>query len=142
RALVTAPISKEAVVLSGTAFVGHTEHLARRAGLADDDVTMIFLGPRLRVALVTTHLAVRDVPGAITERRVARTIVHLAEALVRTGRRPSIAVASLNPHAGEGGLFGDEELRAIAPAIDRARTLEPLASGRARIVGIVPAETA
>ena len=70
RALVTGPTSKEAVTLGGTPFVGQTEHLARRSGLADDDVTMMFLGPRLRVALVTTHLSVRAAPEAITAPRV------------------------------------------------------------------------
>jgi 4-hydroxythreonine-4-phosphate dehydrogenase len=143
-ALVTAPVSKESIALSGTPFVGHTEHLARTSGLRDDDVTMLFLGPRLRVALVTTHLAVRDVPGAITTARVARSIAHLGEALVALERPHGarLAVASLNPHAGEGGLFGDEEPRAIAPAIASMRAREPFASGRIELLGIVPAETA
>jgi len=109
--LVTGPTAKEAVVLGGTAFVGQTEHLARRCGIADDAVTMLFLGARLRVGLVTTHLALRDVPRAITPERVRRTIRHLADALGRLGREaPRIEVVGLNPHAGEGGLFGDEEL--------------------------------
>ena len=77
RGLVTGPMSKAAVNLAGQPFVGHTEHLAHRAGLQTDDVTMMFLGPRLRLALVTTHLAVRDVPQAITQRRVARSTIHL-----------------------------------------------------------------
>lgn len=144
RALVTAPTSKEAIALSGTPFVGQTEHLARSCGLADDEVTMLFLGPRLRVALVTTHLAVRDVPDALTTARVLRATLHLGEALARLGRPEGapVAIASLNPHAGEGGLFGDEERRVLAPALDEARTRPPYASGRLRLVGIVPAETA
>jgi 4-hydroxythreonine-4-phosphate dehydrogenase len=144
HALVTAPISKEAVSLAGVEFVGHTEHLARCAGLPDDAVTMLFLGPRLRVGLVTTHLPVREVPAALTEARVLRTILHLGEALVRIGRPKGarLAVASLNPHAGEGGLFGDEERRVIAPALARAASCEPFASGRIVLAGIVPAETA
>jgi 4-hydroxythreonine-4-phosphate dehydrogenase len=145
RALVTGPASKAAVAMAGQSFVGQTEHLARAAGLRDDEVTMLFLGPRLRLALVTTHLSVRDVPDAITSERVARTIVHLGEALVRlagAGRPPSVAVASLNPHAGEGGMFGREEQLAIAPAIETARAREPFGSGRAAIAGLIPAETA
>lgn len=144
RALVTAPVSKEAITRAGTSFVGQTEHLARGAGLADDEVTMLFLGPRLRLALVTTHLAVRDVPAAITAARVARATVHLGEALARLGRREgaAVAIAALNPHAGEGGLFGDEEVRAIVPGLAAARASEPYASGRLALLGVVPAETA
>lgn len=125
RGLVTGPTSKESIVLAGHAFVGQTEHLARRCGLADDDVSMLFLGPKLRVALVTTHLAIVDVPNEITPARVARTLSHLAMALARLGHaRPSIAVCGLNPHAGEHGLFGTEERDVIGPAVvATARTL-------------------
>lgn len=130
RALVTGPVSKEAIVLSGTAFMGQTEHLARGAGLDDDDVTMLFLGPRLRVGLATTHLAIADVPSAITARRVERTIRHLVEAVRRLGYvRPRVAVCGLNPHAGEHGLFGNEEIDVIAPSVracaDLAADVEP-----------------
>jgi 4-hydroxythreonine-4-phosphate dehydrogenase len=144
RALVTAPVSKAAVARTGAEFTGHTEYLARSCGLPDDAVTMLFLGPRLRIGLVTTHLAVRDVPTALTERRVLRTIRHLGEALVRLERPhgASLAVASLNPHAGEGGMFGDEEKRIIAPALARASATEPFASGRIALAGILSAETA
>ena len=149
RALVTGPTSKEAISMArasaGGAFVGQTEHLARRAGLADDAVTMMFLGPTLRVALVTTHLAVRDAPAAITEERVARAVVHLAEALVRLvskARRPRIVITGLNPHAGEGGLFGDEEERAIVPGIARASAAPAIAGGAVELVGPEPAESA
>lgn len=128
-AIVTAPTSKVAIERGGTPFVGQTEHLARRAGLPDDAVTMMFLGPRLRVALATTHLALASVPGAITEARVERAIVHLAEALARLGAPPSIAVAGLNPHAGEAGLFGREEIERIAPAVERARAAGVRADG-------------
>lgn len=154
RALVTGPTSKEAIVLSGVPFVGQTEHLAATCGLEPDAVTMMFLGPRLRVALVTTHLAVRDVPPAITEARVGRTIRHLAEAIARLadalppGAEPPwsrplrVVVAGLNPHAGESGLFGDEEQRVVAPAIAAARRFEPIATGRVEIHGPRPAEAA
>lgn len=117
-ALVTAPVSKEAIVESGTDFVGHTERLAERAGLEPDAVTMLFLGPRLSVGLVTTHLSVVDAANAITVARVKRTFEHLREALCRSGiAQPTIWVAGLNPHAGEGGLFGREEIDAITPAL-------------------------
>ena len=150
RALVTGPTSKEAISMlraraGGPAFVGQTEHLAHRAGLANDAVTMMFLGPTLRVALVTTHLAIRDAAAAITEERVARTIVHLAEALVRLGaqgRAPRIIVTGLNPHAGEGGLFGDEEERAIVPGVARASRTAEVSDGTVEIAGLAPAESA
>lgn len=130
-ALVTGPTSKEAITLTGRAFTGQTEHLAERAGLARDAVSMLFLGPRLRVGLVTTHLSVREATDAITPARVRRTAVHLGEALRALGfDPPRIVVCGLNPHAGEGGLFGDEEQRAIAPGIP------------ADAIGPVPAEAA
>ncbi len=140
RAVVTAPTSKTAVEASGTPFVGQTEHLARRAGLADDAVTMMFLGPRLKVALATTHLALAGVPAAVTEARVERAIVHLAALLERLGpRAPArIAVTGLNPHAGEAGLFGREEIERVAPGIERARAR---LSG-VRVDGPLGAETA
>src|SRR5205814_4375009 len=123
RALVTAPMSKAAVNRAGHAFIGHTEHLARAARLADDAVTMMFLGPKLRVALATTHVAIAELPRAVTRARVLRAIGHLAEAVLRLARAeapPRIVVTGLNPHAGESGLFGDDEVRAIAPAIEDA----------------------
>jgi 4-hydroxythreonine-4-phosphate dehydrogenase len=139
RAIVTAPISKAAVESCGVPFVGHTEHLARRAGLADDAVTMLFLGPKLKVALATTHLSLRAVPDAIEAARVERAIVHLAEALARIeNRRPlRVAVAGVNPHAGERGLFGNEEIERVAPAIERARAYVEV-----EIAGPIGAETA
>jgi len=143
RALVTGPTSKAAIVSSGHRFVGQTEYLAGAAGLADDDVTMMFLGPKLRVALVTTHLAVANVPAAITERRVVRTVRHLSEALERLypeGPR-RLTVAGLNPHAGEGGLFGREEIEVIAPVLQRLRGEQAFSSGRITLSGPEPAES-
>lgn len=145
RALVTGPVSKLAVELGGTSFRGQTEHLALLASVARDAVTMMFLGPRLRVALVTTHLPLRDVPAAVTELRVARTIVHLGEALVRIRSMraaPDIGVAGLNPHAGERGLLGQEELHVVVDGIARARRSEPFASSSATVQGPLPAEAA
>lgn len=147
RALVTAPVSKSAIQLGvreGPMFTGQTEHLARKAGLASDAVTMMFLGPRLKVALVTTHLSIREVPDAVTAARVGRTIRHLADAVLRLGARPGsrLVVSGLNPHAGEEGMFGDEEGRVIAKAIAWARTFPPFVSGTLKVTGAIGAETA
>ena len=144
RAIVTAPTSKAAIALSGHAFVGQTEHLARRTGLADDEVTMMFLGPRLKTALVTTHLAIHDVPGQITMARVRRAAQHLAEAILRLGTVPGarIAVTGLNPHAGERGMFGDEDAHTIAPAIEALRGHAPFVHSALAIEGPIGAETA
>lgn len=121
RVLITGPTSKAAIEMSGTRFTGQTEALAEAADIARDAVTMLFIGPRLKVALVTTHLSVRDAAEAIDERRVVQTVRHLGEALGRLGLEGSIAVTGVNPHAGEGGLFGHEEQRVIAPALDSIR---------------------
>jgi 4-hydroxythreonine-4-phosphate dehydrogenase len=136
QAMVTAPVSKHAITLGGTPFLGHTEHLATRAGVAR--VVMLFAGPRLRVSLVSTHHAIAQVPARITRQAVHETIVHTAHALRWWFgvARPRLAVAGLNPHAGEGGLLGREELDVIAPAICDAR----VAVSEAEIVGPVPAE--
>jgi 4-hydroxythreonine-4-phosphate dehydrogenase len=142
RALVTGPTSKSAIVSAGHAFVGQTEFLAGLDGRADDDVSMLFLGPRLRVALVTTHLSIAAVPGAITQARVQRSVRHLAQALLRLlpDRTPKLAVAGLNPHAGEEGLFGREELDVVTPALRALASESPFVSGAVQLEGPVPAE--
>jgi 4-hydroxythreonine-4-phosphate dehydrogenase len=121
-ALCTAPIHKGSCKAAGLTFPGHTELLAARL-VAGAPVTMMLAGPRLRVALVTTHLALREVPAALEGDAIVRAIVHAADALPRWFgvARPRLVVAGLNPHAGEAGHFGDEEARVIAPAIERAR---------------------
>ena len=83
RAIVTGPVSKEAVSLSGVSFKGQTEHLARRAGVHVEHVTMMFLGPRLKVALVGTHWAIKRVPSTVTREHIDRTVRHLTHALMR-----------------------------------------------------------
>jgi 4-hydroxythreonine-4-phosphate dehydrogenase len=120
-ALVTAPIHKASCIAAGFPFPGHTELLAARFGVAE--VTMMLAGPRLRVALVTVHRSLASVPAALTREGVAGTIVRTARALTHDFGllRPRLAVAALNPHAGEAGHFGDEEARVIAPAIADAR---------------------
>ncbi|QQR88813.1 MAG: 4-hydroxythreonine-4-phosphate dehydrogenase PdxA [Myxococcales bacterium] len=136
RALVTAPMSKEAVALSGTSFSGHTEHLAQACGLERDEVSMLFLGPNLRIGTVSTHLAIANAPKAITTGRVYRTIKHLSEALTslcNAGKlKPpcKLYVTGLNPHAGEAGMFGTEEITAfIQPS--RKQNSFPLSKTRA-----------
>jgi 4-hydroxythreonine-4-phosphate dehydrogenase len=120
-ALVTAPISKQWIARAGFAFPGHTEYLAARAGVAE--FAMMLAGPSLRVTVATTHVALRDVPRLLTVDTIASAIWLTAEALARRFgvARPRVAVAGLNPHAGEAGRFGDEEERLVRPAIEQAR---------------------
>jgi 4-hydroxythreonine-4-phosphate dehydrogenase len=140
RALVTGPMSKAAVELAGVKFTGQTEALAELAGLCAADVTMMFLGPRLNVALATTHHSVIEAARVVSAERVERAVRHLAEAVARLGElaSPVIAVTGVNPHAGEGGLFGREEIEAVAPGLERARAAVP----GARLLGPIPAEAA
>ncbi|HEY7199313.1 MAG TPA: 4-hydroxythreonine-4-phosphate dehydrogenase PdxA [Candidatus Dormibacteraeota bacterium] len=126
--LVTAPINKEAMRLAGFPWPGHTELLAELAGAAD--VRMLLVTDALRVVHVTTHRSLRSAIEAATRDRVLRTIELGAEGARRLGfERPRVAVAGINPHAGEGGLFGDEEAREIAPAVEAARAAGIDASG-------------
>lgn len=120
-ALTTAPISKANLAAAGCGATGHTELLAELAGGAD--VRMMMIGDKLRVALATTHLALAAVPSRINRRLVRDTIRIAADALrSQLGvPRPRIAVAGLNPHAGEGGLYGREEIEIIKPAVAQAR---------------------
>ena len=118
-ALCTAPVSKEQITRAGVRFMGHTELLAEAFGR---EVLMLMDGPRVKVALATNHLALRDVPRALQKVRLAAQLQLLSASLQPVlGRRPRIAVCGVNPHAGEGGLLGDEEVRTIAPAIALAR---------------------
>jgi 4-hydroxythreonine-4-phosphate dehydrogenase len=120
RALVTAPISKAAMQAAGHDYPGHTELLAELAGGAD--VRMMLANDSLRVVLVTIHLALRDAIARLEPGLILRTIRITDQALRQAGLgRPRIAVAGLNPHAGENGLFGREEIELIAPAIEQAR---------------------
>jgi 4-hydroxythreonine-4-phosphate dehydrogenase len=123
-ALVTGPLSKARLNRGGFPFPGHTELLAHLCGVRD--VTMMLANSRLRVSLVTTHLSLADVPSSINRRGVRRALLQTLEFLQRDCgiRHPRIALAALNPHAGEGGLFGNEEKRILAPeirAIQRSR---------------------
>jgi len=120
-ALVTAPISKEWMNRAGHHFPGHSELLAK-LGRARN-WRMMFAGGELRLALVTVHMGLAKVSAALTQQRVLDTIRLLAEHLRTRLRiaRPRIGVLGFNPHAGEHGMFGDEEVRVISPAIRRAR---------------------
>jgi 4-hydroxythreonine-4-phosphate dehydrogenase len=119
-ALVTAPLNKESLAAAGHPWPGHTEMLAEAAGCAD--VAMLFVGGGLRVALVTIHRSLRSVPDAVRADEVLRVVrlVHRElPALGAATRR--IALCGLNPHAGEGGLFGREEIDVLSPAVGRLR---------------------
>ncbi|TAN05265.1 MAG: 4-hydroxythreonine-4-phosphate dehydrogenase PdxA [Rhodanobacteraceae bacterium] len=134
-AVVTAPVQKSVINDAGEHFTGHTELFARRAGCA---VVMMLASDDLRVALATTHLPLREVPAAITRDSLTRTlrIVH-AELIAKFGiSTPRIAVLGLNPHAGEGGYLGREEIDTITPALDTLR------AGGMRLIGPLPADTA
>ena len=130
-ALVTAPLNKEALALAGapySGFPGHTELLQAQAAahqgktLAQMPVRMMLANDELRVVLVSIHVSLRDALDAVTTANVLQTLLITHESLSAIlGRAPRIAVAGVNPHAGEGGLFGREELEIIAPAISQAR---------------------
>ncbi|HEX6971547.1 MAG TPA: 4-hydroxythreonine-4-phosphate dehydrogenase PdxA [Limnochordia bacterium] len=119
-AVCTAPVHKEALRAAGVPHPGHTELLAALTGASE--VAMLLVGERLRVAHATTHLALREACERLSAGRIATVIRLAAEVLRALGiDRPRIAVAGLNPHAGENGLFGDEEQAVIAPAVRAAR---------------------
>ncbi|MFN8492018.1 MAG: 4-hydroxythreonine-4-phosphate dehydrogenase PdxA [Caldilineaceae bacterium] len=119
-AVVTAPLNKEAMNLAGFHFAGHTELLAERTGAKK--VSMLLTGPKLRVVHVSTHVSLQEAIRRVTKQRVEEVIdlaQHSCQALGIA--QPRIAVAGLNPHASEGGLFGDEEAREVIPAVQSAR---------------------
>ena len=120
-AIVTCPISKSLMYRAGYHFEGHTQLLSHLTNTSD--YVMMLAGERLRVTLVTIHCPLRDVPGLLKEDDILKTITITAKALMEDFgiRVPRLAVAALNPHAGEEGLFGTEEQEIIQPAIKRAR---------------------
>ncbi|MCB1905775.1 MAG: 4-hydroxythreonine-4-phosphate dehydrogenase PdxA [Rhodocyclaceae bacterium] len=134
-AMVTAPVHKGVICDAGIAFSGHTEYLAARTG--SERVVMMLAGGGLRVALATTHLPLAEVPRAITRPLLAHTLRIVDHDLrVRFAiDRPRILVAGLNPHAGEGGHMGREEIDVIVPVLDALR-----AEGM-RLEGPLPADT-
>ena len=120
-AMATAPINKESLKLAGSPFPGHTEMISSLCGIGDS--LMCFFAGDLRVFLLTIHTSLSDAISAITRSRIVRSIILADRELRRFGvEHPRIAVAGLNPHAGEGGLFGSEEQREIEPAILECRS--------------------
>ena len=118
--LVTAPLNKESLRAAGYPWPGHTELLADVA--ASPDVAMMFVGGGLRVALVTIHRSLRSVPDAVTAAEVERVVRLVHRELPRFGAtRQRIALCGLNPHAGENGLFGREEMEVLGPAAEALR---------------------
>lgn len=134
-AMVTAPVHKGVINDAGSPFTGHTEYLAEKTGTRR--VVMMLAGAGLRVALATTHLPLKDVPAAITREDLTATIRILHGDLIRKFgiAAPRILVAGLNPHAGEGGHMGREEIEVIAPA------LEALRAEGMDLAGPLPADT-
>jgi len=119
-AVVTAPINKETLKMAGYPYPGHTELLAELTAAAD--FGMMLAGGGLRVMLVTIHVALRDVPSLINKDVVLKAIKLAGKACREMGvENPRLVVCGLNPHAGEGGMFGDEEILHITPACDNAR---------------------
>jgi 4-phospho-D-threonate 3-dehydrogenase / 4-phospho-D-erythronate 3-dehydrogenase len=119
-AVVTAPLNKAAMNLAGFHYAGHTELLTERTGA--EKVSMLLVGPKLRVVHVSTHVGLDEAIRRVTRARVEQ-VIDLADHSARAlgFERPRIAVAGLNPHASEGGLFGDQEAREILPAVAAAR---------------------
>ena len=121
EALCTAPVSKEAISRAGVDFVGHTECLA---AAFECSVLMLMDGPKLRVALATNHLPIAEVPQALkVDTLVAQLQLLSSSLLALLGRPARLAMLALNPHAGEGGLRGDEEQRILIPALQQASRL-------------------
>jgi 4-hydroxythreonine-4-phosphate dehydrogenase len=117
--IITNPINKESLQLAGVNYPGHTEIFAARTGVTD--FAMMFLLEKVCVAHVTTHCSLRQAIDLITSDRIIKKIALLNDALILLGfNNPRIAVGGLNPHAGEHGLFGTEEIDQIIPAIDSA----------------------
>lgn len=144
-AIVTGPVSKEVIARSGApgaaAFAGHTEHIARLLGSGTP--VMIFVADGFAVALVTTHLPVREVPNALSVETVCHATIECVRLLVRLGKRPArVLVSALNPHGGEGGMFGEEETQVIEPAVERARAWIDRDAVDATVEGPSPAEAA
>ncbi len=118
--VVTAPLNKEAMNLAGYHYAGHTELLAARTGA--EKVSMLLVGPQLRVVHVSTHVSLEEAIHRVEQQRVGEVIDLAYESCRLLGiSSPRIGVAGLNPHAGEGGLFGDQEAEQIAPAVASAR---------------------
>ena len=127
--LVTAPINKRAMNNEGFQYTGHTEYLKKAFGA--DDVTMIMVAEQLKVGIVTSHIPLKDVPGALSVEKIVSKLRSMKHSMERDFGidAPKIAVLGLNPHCGDGGLLGDEEQSVILPAINAANDEGILAFG-------------
>jgi 4-hydroxythreonine-4-phosphate dehydrogenase len=133
-AVVTAPVNKASFAAAGLPWRGHTELLAHLCGV--DDVVMLFWSDQLRVALATVHIPLAEVPAALTPERLRRVIEITAAGLPAFGiERPRLAVAGVNPHAGESGLLGTEDRDVVAPVVEAMR------SAGVDVSGPFPADT-
>lgn len=133
-AIVTAPLNKEALNKAGYPYSGHSEILAYLCGVSD--VVMMLVARNMRIAHVTTHVSLRQACDLVTRDRVLRVLKLTNEGVQRMGiDEPRLVVAGLNPHAGEGGLFGNEEKEQILPAIESARALG------LNVAGVLPPDT-
>jgi 4-hydroxythreonine-4-phosphate dehydrogenase len=137
--LVTGPVTKWAIERAGHPFQGHTEYLAKALGAPAP--VMMFVSPKLRVVLLTRHVALREVPRRVTPALLRHTIRATADGLRRYFgvRRPRLAICGLNPHAGEAGMFGGEEQRLLAPLL-RASRFGAVAGDGVRLDGPVSAD--
>jgi 4-hydroxythreonine-4-phosphate dehydrogenase len=121
-AVVACPQTQSSIQAAGIEFDGYPSYVARRTGTDPDDVFMMLVSDRLRIAHVTLHLGIREALDLIDRQRILRTLNAAKTALERIGiENPKIAVSGINPHAGEGGLFGSEEAEIVAPALEDAR---------------------
>lgn len=119
--MITLPVNKEAIRLTDNHFTGHTDHIAAICGVKNS--AMMLVSEKLIVTHISTHTALRNAIELIEKNRIFEVIRMTHEAIIRLGRNGSIAVAGLNPHAGENGAFGMEEIREIAPAVKEAREM-------------------
>jgi 4-hydroxythreonine-4-phosphate dehydrogenase len=140
RALCTGPITKASAHRAGFGFPGHTEYLASRSGASR--VAMMLAGPSLRVVPLTGHVPLREVAARLSPAAVADGLELTAQALARDFgcARPRVALAALNPHAGEGGLMGDEEERVLLPGLELARKHLSGAGLEVELLGPLPAD--
>ncbi len=136
RSIVTAPISKEAINLAGHKFSGHTEILEKFLGDEKHKAEMLFVTGNLRVLLLSRHVPIADVPRLITEDLITQKLSALSDELKRLFKieNPKIALCALNPHAGEGGLIGSEEINVLKPAVSK------LMERKIRVDGPFPAD--
>ena len=137
-ALVTAPVSKEALHLAGARYAGHTELLAEFCGLGHSEVGMLLVGGGLRVFLATRHMSLNDALKATKAPALAKAIRLCARGLAQSFgmKRPRLALAALNPHAGEAGAFGSEEKQVLEPLVKRLRRQAGF-----QLEGPIPADT-